>query len=375
MGADAGGVRSSSRADEAEPVEIDGAASAATEAKPGARLVSSQRPYGCMVATTVCKEGITKMSDSVILAGIDVSKDKLDVHVLPSNLAFTVGRDRRGLGELCRRLHKAGVMRAALEASGGYERAVIERLEAEGLCVQLLNPRRVRRFAEAMGILAKTDPIDARLIACYGQHFPETGLTRSPEQARKLAEFLTIRHMLMGIVDEARSRLEHLRDPGLRHLVEQSAAEAKARLKAVDAGIAKTIADDEAMARKAKIIRTLVGAGPVLTSTLLARLPELGSVGRRQAASLSGVAPADRQSGKSRRRARIDGGRDRLRPVLHMVALAAMRSNTVIKAFAERLTAAGKPSRLVIAACARKIIVILNAMLRDQTQWKHAKLA
>jgi transposase len=315
------------------------------------------------------------MSDSVILAGIDVSQDTLDVHVLPSNLAFTVGRDRQGLGELCRWLHKAGVRRAALEASGGYERAVIEKLEAEGLCVQLLNPKRVRRFAEAMGILAKTDPIDARLIARYGQHFPEMGLTRSPEQAGKLAEFLAIRHMLMGIVDEARSRLEHLRDPGLRQLVEQSAAEAKARLKAVDAGIARTIADDEAMARKAKIIRTLVGAGPVLTSTLLARLPELGCVGRRQAASLSGVAPADRQSGKSRRRASIDGGRDRLRPVLHMVALAAMRSNPVIKAFATRLTAAGKPIRLVIAACARKIIVILNAMLRDQTQWKHAKHA
>jgi transposase len=327
------------------------------------------------VANTACKEGITKMNDSVALAGIDVSKDKLDVHVLPSNLAFTVGRDRRGLGELCRWLHKAGVTRAAVEASGGYERVVIEMLEAEGLCVQLLNPMRVRRFAQAMGILAKTDPIDARLIARYSQHFPQAGLTRSPEQARKLAEFMAIRHMLMAIVNEARSRLEHLREPSLRQLVEQSAADAKARLKAIDAGIAQAIADDEAMARKASIIRSLVGAGPVLTATLLARLPELGCVGRRQAASLSGVAPADRQSGKSRRRASIDGGRDRLRPVLHMVALAAMRSNHLIQAFAKRLTAAGKPIRLVIAACARKIIVILNAMLRDQTQWKHAKIA
>jgi transposase len=374
MGADAGGMHPS-RADEAEPVEINGAALADTEAKPGARLVSSQRPYGCTVATTVCKEGITKMSDSVTLAGIDVSKDKLDVHVLPSNLVFTVDRDRRGLGELCRRLHKAGVIRVALEASGGYERVVIEALEAEGLCVQLLNPKRVRRFAEAKGTRAKTDPIDAQLIADYGQHFPETGLTRRPEQARKLAEFLTVRHMLMGIVDETRNRLEHLREPGLRQLVEQSAAEAKARLKAVDAGIAKTIADDEAMARKAKIIRTLIGAGPVLTSTLLARLPELGCIGRHQVASLARLAPADRQSGKSRRHAKIDGGRDRLRPVLHMVALAAMRSNPVIKAFAKRLTVAGKPIRLVIAACARKIIVILNAMLRDQTEWQHAKHA
>lgn len=315
------------------------------------------------------------MTNIVSIAGIDVSKDKLDVHVLPSNLVFTVGRDRRGLSELCCRLHQAGVIGVALEASGDYERAVIEALEAEGLCVQLLNPTRVRRFAEAMGILAKTDPIDAHLIARYGQHFPEAGLTRRPKQARKLAEFLGIRHMLMGIVNEARSRLEHLREPGLRQLVEQSAADAKARLKLVDAGIAQTIADDEAMARKAKIIRTLVGAGPVLTSTLLAQLPELGSVGRRQAAGLAGVAPADRQSGKTRKRARIDGGRDRLRPVLHMVALAAMRSNPVIQAFAKRLTAAGKPIRLVIAACARKIIVILNAMLRDQTQWKHAKHA
>jgi transposase len=315
------------------------------------------------------------MDDSVAIAGVDVSKDKLDVHVLPSNLVFTVSRDGRGLTDLVRRLRKAGVGRIAVEASGDYEHIVIEWLEAEGLPVQLLNPMRVRRFAEAAGILAKTDPIDARLIALYARHFPDKGLTRRPEQARKLGQFLAVRSMLLGIVNEARSRLEHLREPVLRELVEQSLADAKAKLKEIDAGIANVIAEDETMERKARLVRSFIGAGPVMTSNLLARVPELGEVTRRQAAHLCAVAPADRQSGKSRRRSRIDGGRHQLRPILHMVALAAIRSNPVIKAFAKRLTEAGKSHRKVIAACARKIIVILNAMLRDQTMWQHAKTA
>ena len=315
------------------------------------------------------------MNDSVVIAGIDVSKDKLDVHILPSHLAFIASRDRRGLASLCRRLLKAGVTQVALEASGDYERTVIEALEAEGFVVQLLNPARVRSFAEGAGILAKTDPIDARLIALYGQHFPDAGLARRPVQARKLAEFLAARDMLRSVVDHARNGLEHLREPTLRAHAEKLLADSQATLKQIDADIARIIDLDEVMARKARLLRSLIGAGPVLTSNLLAYVPELGCVGRRQAARLSAVAPADRQSGKSRRRSKILGGRQHLRPILHMVALAAMRSNPLIKAFAQRLTAAGKAKRLVIAACARKIIVILNAMLRDQTPWRHANTA
>lgn len=372
MGADAGGGSNSPRVDGAEPVEVLGNCLADTEAKPGACIVSSQRPYGCTVIETVCKEGITKMDNSVAIGGIDVSKDKLDVHVLPSDLVFSVSRTPAGLKELVKRLHKAGVERVALEASGDYERAVIEALERAGLVVQLLNPMRVRRYAEAAGVLAKTDPIDARLIASYARHFPDKGLVRRPEQARKLGEFIAVRGMLLDIVSEARSRLEHLREPILRDLLEQSITDARARLKTVEAAIAQVIAEDHEMARKAELIGSFAGAGPVLCSNLIARVPELGQVTRRQAAHLCAVAPADRQSGKSRRHARIEGGRHQLRPILHMVALAAIRSNPAIKAFAARLSAAGKSKRLVLAACARKIIVILNAMLRDQTMWQRA---
>lgn len=309
------------------------------------------------------------MDDTLVVAGIDVSKDKLDVHVLPGNLVFTVGRDRRGLAELTRRLHRAGIGRVALEASGGYERLVLDQLEADGLVVHLLNPARVRHFVEAAGVLAKTDPIDARMIASFCQHFPDKGLTRKPESARKLTEFLAVRAMLLKTIGDARNQLEHLAHPDLRGLMESCLAEARSRLVAIDQGIAAAIAEDEAMACKAKLVRSMIGAGPVLTSNLLARVPELGSADRRHAAHLCAVAPADKRSGKSRRRATIKGGRDQLRPILHMAALAAIRHNPVIAAFAKRLTAAGKPWRLVIAACARKIIVILNAMLRDQTSW------
>jgi transposase len=375
MGADAGGGCNSSRADGAEPVEIHGGRfdGHRSEAWSPHRLFA--KPARLHGHQTVCKEGITKMNDSVAIAGIDVSKDKLDVHLLPSNLAFTVSRDRRGLTTLAGRLRKAGVGRIALEASGDYERMVMEALEAEGFVVQLLNPTRVRRFAEACGMLAKTDPIDARLIALYAQHFPDKGLSRRPEQARKLGEFLSVRTMLMGIVGEARNRLEHLREPTLRSLAECFLADATARLKQLEAAIAKVIAEDHAMARKAKLIRSFVGAGPVLTSNLLARVPELGYVGRRQAARLCAVAPSDRKSGKSKRRSKVEGGRNHLRPILHMVAVSAIRSNPVFAAFAKRLIAAGKSKRLVIAACTRKVIVVLNAMLRDQTPWRHANAA
>jgi transposase len=315
------------------------------------------------------------MDNIVAIAGIDVSKDKLDVHILPSNLVFTVERDRRGLADLVRRLRKAGVGEVALEASGDYERIVIEELEANGFVVHLLNPARVRLFAEAAGILAKTDPIDARVIALYCRHFPDKGLTRRPDNARKLGEFLTVRAMLHKIIDEARNRLEHLRDPDLRARTERTLADAKAQLKDIDAGMARVIAEDQAMAAKAKLVRSLIGAGPVLAANLLAGVPELGTIGRRQAARLCGVSPTDNKSGKGRRRSKLDGGRDQLRPVLHMVALAAMRSNPAVSAFAKRLSANGKPKLLIIAACARKIIVILNAMLRDQTLWRSPKAA
>jgi transposase len=315
------------------------------------------------------------MSKMVVIAGIDVSKDKLDIHVLPSNQTFVVSRDPRGLSSLARRLRKAGVEQVALEASGDYERIVIETLEADGFVVQLLNPARVRAFAEAIGILAKTDPIDARLIALYCQHFPDKGLTRRPEQARKLGEFLNMRDMLLKLAGEIRNSLEHVREPGLKALADTLSADVAAKLKDVEHRIARVIADDDASTRKAQIIRSFTGAGPVLTSSLLARVPELGGVTRHAAARLCRAAPTDRQSGRTRHRSSIEGGRDHVRPVLHMAALAAMRSNPIIKAFAQRLSAAGKPKKLVIAACARKMVVILNAMLRDNTEWKYAKAA
>ena len=184
-----------------------------------------------------------------------------------------------------------------------------------------------------------------------------------------------MRDMLLKLAGEIRNSLEHVREPALKALADTLSADVAAKLKDVEHRIAKVIADDEASTRKARIIRSFTAAGPVLTSSLLARVPEIGGVTRHAAARLCRAAPTDRQSGRSRRRSSIEGGRDQVRPVLHMAALAAMRSNSVIKAFAQKLSAAGKPKQLVIAACARKMVVILNAMLRDDTEWKYAKAA
>ncbi|MBL8673599.1 MAG: IS110 family transposase [Rhodospirillales bacterium] len=314
------------------------------------------------------QDGVTKMDTTIAVAGIDVSKAKLDV-VMPDGGAFVVPRDGRGLAALRGRCREAGVTDIALEASGGYEQEVLDGLADGDWRIHLLNPRRVRRFAEAAGVLAKTDPIDARVIALFTRHFPEAGVVRRPPGARRLAEFLRVRAMLRKAVDDARNQLEHLREPALRELVLAHRAGLEGRLKALDADIAAAIEADGECRRKASLMRSMCGVGPVLAASVLAVLPELGSLTRRQAAHLAGTAPADRRSGAGRARATVRGGRDGLVEVLHMAALNAMRFNPDIKAFAERLRADGKPFQLVCMACARKIVVTLNAMIRDDIPW------
>jgi transposase len=309
------------------------------------------------------------------VAGIDVSKQSLDVQMAEGGEVIGFDRDKRGLAALCRLLRKAGVERVALEASGGYERMPIEALEQAGFAVQLLNPARVRHFAKARGVLAKTDALDAALVRRYAVHFPDAGLRRKTPHERALAQKLGVRALLRDIIDGARNRLEHLDDDASRAIVQDQLDHARGRLAELDKRIADAIAEDDDMRRKARLLDTAKGVGPVLAAHLLALLPELGQVDRKQAAMLAGCAPVDRASGKAVASARIRGGRKGLRPVLHMAALSAMRFNPPIKAFAQRLAANGKPRALVVAACARKLLVVLNSMLRSNSPWNSAMTA
>jgi transposase len=304
----------------------------------------------------------------VRLAGIDVSKQTLDVHVLPSGERRTVSYDRPGLGELRQWLLDLGVAVAAVEASGGYEREVSDLLEAAGLVIHRLNPLRVRRFAELRGRLAKTDRLDARTIAEFIQAYPqERQVIRDPRRDR-LAEHLLVRRHTQDAVIDCINQLEHLRDSRLRRLVTTRKAALERTLATLDQCLAALLAEHDDLVALSAQLRGVPGVGPVLATTLIALLPELGALTRRQIAALVGVAPFDRSSGRSIGSKSIHAGRILVRNVLYMAAMVAMRRNPAIKAFAERL--AGKPGKVRLVACMRKLIVTLNAIVRDGTQWQ-----
>lgn len=314
------------------------------------------------------------MAQTVITAGLDTSKAQLDIAIRPLGLRFAVARDAAGLDALADRLAEHGVAVVAIEASGGYERVVIERLAAAGFTVLRLNPLQVRRFAEAKGRRAKTDPIDADVIAHYAAVFPDARPLRDPA-LDALAEHLRVRGQTQEAITVATNQLEQLRDPKLRAMLTRRLTTLKQSRGALDRRIAALIAAAPAQRERAALLRSVPGVGPVLAATLLALLPELGRLARRQIASLVGVAPFDDTSGKRQGQRRIAGGRKAVRNVLYMAALTAKRCNPALKAFAQRLQAKGKKPKVVLTACMRKLLVILNAMAREQQPWNHAQTA
>jgi transposase len=308
------------------------------------------------------------MADMVRLAGIDVSKDKLDVHVLPLGASRTVDYDAAGLTALCGWLVGVGVALAAVEASGGYERQVSEALEEAGLVVMRLNPLRVRRFAELRGRLAKTDRLDARTIAEFAQAYPQDRRLKRDPRRERLAEHLLVRRHTQEVIVDCVNQLEHLRDSRLRRLVLARKASMERMCGALDRRLAELIAEHADLAELSERLRSVPGVGPVLTTTLIALLPELGSLTRRQVACLVGVAPFDHSSGRQAGPKSIQAGRAGIRNALYMAAMVASRWNPAISAFSARLAA--KPGKVRLVACMRKLIVTLNAMVRDHTQWQ-----
>ena len=309
------------------------------------------------------------MAQIVLFAGIDVSKEWLDVALWPRrNEPLRVRRDASGLKELVSWLRARDVARIGLEASGGYEREVIDALEAEGFEVALLNPLRVRRFAQAKGRLAKNDRVDALTVAQFTAVMIEAPGPTRRRDLDALSEHLAFRRQLRHWIDDCTNQLEHLRDAKLRRKTEAQRARLQRELTVHDAALAKLVAGHADWNELAQRMRTVPGVGPVLAQTLIALLPELGRLSRRAIASLVGVAPFDDDSGKRSGERHIKGGREAVREVLYMAALSAKRCNPVIADFARRL--AGKKPKVIIVACMRKLLIILNAMLRDATDWQ-----
>jgi transposase len=311
------------------------------------------------------------MAQQVLIAGVDVDKARLIADCPALGVAVDVSNDDAGHGALAAWCCEHKISVVALEASGGYERGVMAHLHDAGLRVRRLNPLRVRRYAQARGRLAKNDRVDAETIALYAAAFAEEHNATPPDARREaLREHLLVRLQTLEAIAAIISQLEHLRERSLRTMQQARLTGLKRSLVSLDRRIAAFVAACPDLNALAARLQSVPGVGPVLAHTLLALLPELGRLTRRQIASLAGVAPFDRDSGTYHGTRHIDAGRAGLRRVLYMAALVAKRRNPILRAFAQRLK--GKPIKAVITACMRKLIVILNAMVRDGATWKHA---
>lgn len=305
-----------------------------------------------------------------IYVGIDVSKDRLDVAIRPSGESFSVSRNGSGIDELTGRLKPLSIKLVAIEATGGFETVVAAGLAGAGLPVVVVNPAQVRAFAQALGKRAKTDPIDAAVIA----HFAEA--TKPPlrqlpdETTRLLADLVARRRQIVEMIAAESQRARHVTLPRLKKSIARLHKALEKELSELDDDISDHVRGSPAWAEKEDLLASVPGIGPTIARTLIAELPELGSLDRRQIAALAGLAPWTRQSGKWRGKSFIGGGRSSVRRVLFMGALVAARFNPELKQFRDKLVAAGKPKLVAIIAVARKLLTILNAILRDKTPWK-----
>jgi transposase len=304
----------------------------------------------------------------VVTAGIDVSKGWLDAALWPKQGAIHVETTAAGYDELAAWLTESGVERVGLEASGGYEIAVIDALEARGFEMVRFNAQRIRLFAKAKGRLAKNDRADARCIAQATAVLLEAPPEPRRRQRDPLIELLSYRRRLCDWIADCANQLEHLRDKALRARMVRRQTNFTRERTEIDARLAALVANHDDWCAVAKRLQAVPGVGPVLAHTLIALLPELGTLSRRAIASLAGLAPYDRDSASHRGERHIAGGRATVREVRYMAALSARRHNPVIASFAKRL--AGKKPKVIITACMRKLLVILNAMLRDGTDWR-----
>lgn len=304
--------------------------------------------------------------------GIDVSKARLDVAVFPDNTSFAVDNTPAGWAELAARCAELSVVTIGLEASGGFEEGVARALQDRGFTVRLLNPFRVRSFARALGKLAKNDTIDAAVIAHFVATVPGRALPPRSTTRQSLAAVLTMRRQLTERLVMVRNQARGLADPLLCRLSKRHITGLLADIRLLDCRLAEIIAGDAELARKYTLLCSAPGVGPVLAVTVLAELPELGSIDRWKIAALVGVVPYDFDSGTMKGKRCIWGGRTAVRNVLYMAALVASRCNPQIKAVRERLAHAGKPAKVALVAVMRKLLTMLNAMLRDGREWRPA---
>jgi len=306
---------------------------------------------------------------SHVFVGIDVAQDHLDVHVLPSGEAFASPNDPAGVATLVQRLQAARPALIVLEATGGYESLVAAELTAADLPVAVVNPRQPRELARALGILAKTDRIDARTLALFAEKAQPRCQTPRDERELRLKALVTRRRQLVTMRTAELNR-RPLATAEVRKSIDRVVKLLHRQIEELEHDIDGTIRHMPQWREKDDLLQSVPGVGPGTARTLLAALPELGTLNRRQIASLVGLAPFNRDSGQWRGQRSIWGGRGEVRAALYMASLAAVRFNPQLRAFYQRLRAAGKKAKVALTACMRKLLVILNALLRTQQKWQ-----
>ena len=304
--------------------------------------------------------------------GIDVAKDHLDVHVHPTGEAFRVTSDDAGLAVLLPRLAALTPSLIVLEATGGYEVRVTAVLASAGLPVAVVNPRQIRDFARATGRLAKTDTLDARVIALFADAVRPTPRPLPDAQAQALGELIARRRQLVDMLGAEKNRRRLLRERRLQRHLDAHIAWLEEALRRLDHDLTTLVRATPLWREADDLLRSVPGIGPITACTLIADLPELGRLDRRRIAALAGLAPFARDSGLFRGRRMIAGGRAPVRRVLYMATLTAIQCNPVIRRFHQRLVTAGRPAKLAHTAAMRKLLTILNAMLRDRRPWQTA---
>ena len=304
--------------------------------------------------------------------GIDVAKDELCVALHGQEDIETFANDQKGIAKLCKRIAKAKPLLVVLEATGGYERGVVVALGSAGLPVVVVNPRQVRDFARATGRLAKTDAIDARAIAHFAQAVRPPVRPLPDAECREMADLLAHRRNLVHTRTAQVNRLQQTTVERVASDIRKVIELLEAQIKAIDADLDGRIERSVQWKQKAEILQSTPGVGEQTARALIVDMPELGSVSRQQIAELLGAAPMNRDSGQMRGRRFTQGGRGHVRAILYMATLSAIRGNPVIRAMYERLLAAGKVKKVALVACMRKLITILNAMIRNNRKWNEA---
>ena len=307
-----------------------------------------------------------------IYVGIDVSKDRLDVHVLPSGQAFAVARDGKGLSELIEQLGSVRPQLIAVEATGGFETIVAAAIAGAHLPLAVVNPAQVRHFAQAVGKRAKTDPIDAAVIARFAEAVKPEPRELPDEAARLLSELVGRRAQVIEMLVAERQRERRASAVRVRKSLARHIAALEKELPEIDRDIDTMVRGSPVWRETEDLLISFPGVANTIARSVMADVPELGRLTRREIASLVGVAPFTRQSGRWKGKSMIAGGRPFARSAIFMAALSASRCNPVLREFYNRLLARGKPKMVALIAIARKLLTILNAMIRDKKQWQPA---